>query len=84
MFAPLNVEIIGEPPRHRQTEASIGDVRQRILSTLERRPSTIEDLEKALGLRRVELLKVVDALVREGLLAAETMERGVFYRAVKG
>ncbi|HOO72481.1 MAG TPA: radical SAM protein [Spirochaetota bacterium] len=82
-FKPLPVEIIGEPGASPEVKGDYFDVVQRVLSTLKRRPSTVDDLEKTLGLRRVEVVKIIDELTRKGLISSETMERGVFYRVVE-
>ena len=82
-FYPLNVEPVGRP-RKMEGNASYDDARKMILATLSRRPSTADDLEATLGLRKVEVLKLLDALKKEGLVQSEEMERGIFYRAVDG
>ncbi len=76
---PLAVEVIGKPDPNRKVPASVKEQLDMIKSILRRRPSTVEDLAHMLGLRHVEVQKLMRQIENEGTLAREEMERGVFY-----
>jgi wyosine [tRNA(Phe)-imidazoG37] synthetase (radical SAM superfamily) len=52
---------------------------QEVLAILRRHPSSMEDLERALGMHRDELMKQVNRLVAEGSIQAETIEGRTYY-----
>jgi wyosine [tRNA(Phe)-imidazoG37] synthetase (radical SAM superfamily) len=78
-MAPLPVEIIGKPDSSRHPDSHIGEVGDSIIATLRRRPSTVDDLADLLGLRRVEIIKILDQMLQDGIVRVERMERGDFY-----
>lgn len=57
------------------------DVRESILGTIRRRPCTIDDLSRVLGLHANEVRKYIDPLLAEGCITEEREARGIFYRA---
>lgn len=57
------------------------DVRESILGTIRRRPCTIDDLSRVLGLHANEVRKYIDPLLAEGSITEEREARGIFYRA---
>lgn len=59
-----------------------GEVTDRILATIRRRPCTTADLASLLGLRPAEIAKHLRVLEAEGLVEPVPEKRGVFYRAV--
>jgi wyosine [tRNA(Phe)-imidazoG37] synthetase (radical SAM superfamily) len=75
-----NIEIIArnknKPVEHSSDD---GDVNDRILTTISRRPCTVNDLEKILGLHRNEINKHLSILENNGSIKRESLERGVFY-----
>lgn len=79
-LAPLPAAPVGAPPSEAGTVPGTGDALERILSTLRRRPSTLEDLAHGLGMRRSEILKTIQVLKDRGEVSIEEGERGVFYR----
>jgi len=73
------IEIAGRgypvSPSVRQSTAA----RDLILATLQRRPSTVEDLVRTTGLAGGEIAKILGHLGQGGLVRSQRMERGVFY-----
>jgi wyosine [tRNA(Phe)-imidazoG37] synthetase (radical SAM superfamily) len=57
------------------------DVRESILGTIRRRPCTIDDLSRILGLHPNEVRKYIDPLLAEGCITEEREARGIFYRS---
>ncbi len=57
------------------------DVRESILGTIRRRPCTIDDLSRVLGLHANEVRKYIDPLLAEGCITEEREIRGIFYRS---
>jgi wyosine [tRNA(Phe)-imidazoG37] synthetase (radical SAM superfamily) len=54
----------------------------RILETVRRRPSTLDDLVQGLGLDRARLEELCAKLVADGSMKETTGERGTFYQIV--
>ncbi len=79
-FYPLPVEIIGKPDPDRRVPASVHERLEMVSAILRRRPSTVEDLSLMLGLRIVEVQKLLYQLEEGGCLLQEEMERGTFYQ----
>jgi len=77
---PLKVEVIGKPLPGNYSDPRNADLVETIMSTLKRRPSTLEDLNQTTGVRRTELVKIISALVDKGSIVPEEGERGEFYR----
>ncbi len=71
-------EAVG-PAAASRRERSIGKPSRRILSTVRRRPSTIEDLARSIGIPAPEVAACMATLLEEGQVVKKTMERGVFY-----
>ncbi|WOF16140.1 radical SAM protein [Methanoplanus sp. FWC-SCC4] len=75
-----NVEITGKPA-DRDTIASFsGDIKQKILETIKRRPCTPDDLSKILGLHQNEINKYLGYLVENNEIVESAEERGIFYK----
>jgi DNA-binding IclR family transcriptional regulator len=51
-----------------------------ILETIKRRPCTLEDLHKILGLHRNEINKYLDVLEDEKKIGSVKEDRGIFYK----
>ncbi len=79
-FAPLPAAPVGSPPSEAGKVPGSQDACERILSTLRRRPSTLEDLAHGLGMRRSEILKTLQVMKERGEVRIEEGERGSFYR----
>ncbi len=79
-FGHSQVEIIA-PPQERKHERSYrSDVESAIMETISRRPCTLADLEKILGLHLNEINKYLGVLEETGKVEAVEEERGVFYQ----
>ncbi len=57
------------------------DIESLILSTIMRRPCTIEDMARTLGVNEVHARKHVGLLLKSGLIASQRLPRGIFYSA---
>ncbi|PKL38091.1 MAG: radical SAM protein [Spirochaetae bacterium HGW-Spirochaetae-1] len=79
-FLPLAVEIIGKPDYSKKITGSVSEIHDAVGAVLKRRPSTIDDLSRTLGLRKVEVMKIIEEMDTGGILSKEEMERGIFYR----
>jgi wyosine [tRNA(Phe)-imidazoG37] synthetase (radical SAM superfamily) len=75
-----NVEIIA-PPEVRRTSASYRkDLEGTVLEIISRRPSTLEDLEKVLGIHPNEINKYLGVLEETGKIEVTQLDRGIFYQ----
>jgi len=74
-----NVEIIAKAPDRKKITAYRSDLESAILGTISRRPCTLADLQKIMGLHVNEINKYLDVLENEGKVEAHFEERGVFY-----
>ena len=75
-----NVEIIAAAPERKNIKSYRKDIETTILSTITRRPCTVDDLVKILGLHINEINKYLDVLEAEGKIEPVRQERGVFYQ----
>lgn len=75
-----NVGIIAAAPEREKLQSFRKDVETAILETIVRRPCTLDDLSKILGLHISEINKYLDVLDGEGRIEAVSQERGVFYQ----
>ena len=80
---PFMVEIISKPPVARHVETFTDDVVDAVIATIRRRPSTIDDLSQTLGIRIVQLNKILRHLLDSGAIEVKKMERGNFYSIKK-
>jgi len=74
-----NVEIIAAAPERRNIKSYRKDTESAILETLSRRPCTVDDLVKILGLHSNEINKYLDVLESEDKIKSVRQERGLFY-----
>lgn len=77
---PGTVEIIAE----RNADAGEASVAARasledVLSLLERRPCTVEDISKGLRIHRLEAIKWVETLTKQGAVASERVGEKIYY-----
>jgi len=77
-----NAEIIAKAEERKKTGAFRRDVESAVLETIIRRPCTLEDLTKILGLHSNEVNKYLDVLQAEGKIKSIRQERGIFYQTV--
>jgi len=68
-FGP-QTEIIAPFARDSDYGSTIGKAEETILATLKRRPCTKSDLEQALGLKTVEVIKILDLMLEKGKIKA--------------
>lgn len=74
-----NVEIIAAALERTKMASYRKDVENVIVETINRRPCTLDDLSKILGLHVNELNKYLDALEASGRVHTERQDRGLFY-----
>ena len=77
-----NVEIISKPPERKDIKSYRKDRETAILETISRRPCTLEDLAKILGLHANEVNKYLSVLEAEGKVKTVSQKRGIFYQKV--
>lgn len=75
-----NAEIIAKAPERKGLPAYRNDIQSAILETIARRPCTLEDLTKILGLHTNEINKYLDVLEADQKIQTEKLHRGIFYR----
>lgn len=76
-----NVEIIAAARKRKDIKSYRKDIETAILETIFRRPCTLEDLEKILGLHKNEINKYLDTIEADNKIEAVRQERGVFYQS---
>jgi wyosine [tRNA(Phe)-imidazoG37] synthetase (radical SAM superfamily) len=82
-FQPVKVEIIGSPAvTKNKISRRFSDISDHIVSTISRRPSTIEDLHSIFGISKSGLLNILDHLLEKGTIVKEESSRGIFYRII--
>ena len=75
-----NVEIIAKAPERKKNKAYMTDKASAILQTIIRRPCTLDDLCKLLGLNVSEVNKYLAVLEADGKVETVRESRGVFYK----
>ncbi len=78
-----NVEIISAAPERKNIQSYRKDTETAILETILRRPCTLDDLTKILGIHINEINKYLDVLNADHKIETTELERGVFYQAKK-
>ena len=79
-----NIEIIAAAPSRKEIKSFRDDIESAILETIFRRPCTIDDLAKILGLHIDEINKYLDVLEADNKIKSVQQERGVFYQTTFG
>jgi predicted Rossmann fold nucleotide-binding protein DprA/Smf involved in DNA uptake len=79
-----NVEIISAAPERKKVQSYRRDIESTIVETISRRPCTLDDLTKILGIHVNEINKYLDVLDAEGKIEAINQERGLFYQIKRG
>ena len=74
------VKIIASAPDRKKIVSYRDDTESAILETIKRRPCTLEDLHKILGLHINEINKYLDVLEDEGKIRSVREKRGLFYK----
>ncbi len=72
--------IVAAAAERKTTQAYRSDIATAIMETIVRRPCTLDDMSKILGLHINEINKYLDVLAAEGKVEAVELERGVFYQ----
>jgi len=75
-----NVEIIAAVPERKDIKSYREDIETAILETIFRRPCTLNDLAKILGLHINEVNKYLDVLEADHKIKSVRQERGLFYQ----
>ncbi|MBU0529735.1 radical SAM protein [bacterium] len=75
-----NVEIVAKSPVRKGIKSYREDYESAILETIQRRPCTLADLSKMLGLHINEINKYLDVLESSGQIESVRQNRGVFYK----
>jgi len=77
-----NIEIIAPPTDRTKMESYNTDIEGTILNTIARRPCTLDDLNKILGIHVNEINKYLGALELNNKIKTTTLDRGVFYELI--
>ncbi len=75
-----NVEIVAKLKQVETKQSYRKDTASAIMETVARRPCTLEDLTKMLGLKSEEIEKQLKQLIEENKLESVAQDRGVFYQ----
>ncbi len=75
-----NVEIIASVPERQKVNSYRKDIETAILETIARRPCTLDDLHKILGIHINEINKYLGVLEEQKKIKNIRLERGVFYQ----
>ena len=75
-----HAEIIAEVPERKEIKSYRREIESTILETVARRPCTLDDLVKILGLHPNEINKYLGILEDEKKLISVRQERGLFYQ----
>jgi predicted ArsR family transcriptional regulator len=75
-----NIEIIAAAPSRKEVKSFRDDIETAILETIFRRPCTLNDLVKILGLHISEINKYLDVLEADNKIKSVQQERGIFYQ----
>ncbi|MCK5171231.1 MAG: radical SAM protein, partial [Bacteroidales bacterium] len=78
-----NFEIIASSAIRKDTKSFRKDTENAIIETISRRPCTLEDLEKILGLHVNEINKYLDTLDSDNPIETYRQARGLFYQLKK-
>lgn len=76
-----NVEVIAAAPDRREVASFRTDTEAAVLETIRRRPCTLDDLSRIMGVHISELNKYLDVLEAEGRIESLREDRGFFYRS---
>ncbi|HPE36412.1 MAG TPA: radical SAM protein [Spirochaetales bacterium] len=78
-----HVEIIAPVQERKKNVSYRHDTESAILETIQRRPCTLEDITKILGMHVNEVNKYLDVLENDGRIEVVSQERGFFYRPAR-
>lgn len=77
-----NVEIIASAAQRTDVESYNTDIEGTILSTISRRPCTLDDLHQILGIHVNEINKYLGTLELNNKIKSTSLDRGVFYELI--
>ncbi|MCP4312379.1 MAG: radical SAM protein [Bacteroidetes bacterium] len=77
-----HVEIVVPAAEREESTVFRADIKSAILETISRRPCTIEDAQKILGIHIGEVNKYLHSLEEEGRIETKRQERGIFYQVM--
>ena len=80
ILSPLDVEIIAKFQSRTDIGSYNSNIEDQIIATIERRPCTDEDLCTSLGLKKNELNKYLDNLLKEKKIVPVNQKRGIFFK----
>ncbi|MFO8066396.1 MAG: radical SAM protein [Bacteroidales bacterium] len=75
-----NVKIIAAADNRKNIKSYRKDIESAILETINRRPCTLDDLSKILGLHVNEINKYLDSLEKDDKITSVKQNRGIFYQ----
>lgn len=75
-----NIEIIAASTERKNIQSYRKDIETAIIETIARRPCTLDDLIKILGMHINEINKYLDALEAENKIETVLQKRGIFYQ----
>lgn len=78
-----NVEIIASVSERTGLESFNGDIESAILATIARRPCTLDDLHRLLGMHVNEINKYLGTLEAAKVIKTKHLERGTFYELMQ-
>jgi len=78
-----HAEIVASVAQRKTVQSFRQDIESAILETIERRPCTLPDLVKILGLHENEINKYLSTLEHASLIKSIVLERGLFYQLNK-
>jgi len=78
------IDIISAAPQRKKVQSYRSDTEAAIMDTIARRPCTIDDLSKILGMHISEINKYLDVLEAEGKIESTEGSRGIFYQLKMG
>jgi wyosine [tRNA(Phe)-imidazoG37] synthetase (radical SAM superfamily) len=73
-------EIVAKSSKRKDVQSYREDIGTAILETIQRRPCTLDDLAKILGLHINEINKYLDVLESDGKIESIRQNRGIFYK----
>jgi wyosine [tRNA(Phe)-imidazoG37] synthetase (radical SAM superfamily) len=78
-LSPLEADIIGSAVRNTRPGKHPDDSRTAVLSSISRRPATMEDLVSTLGISPSDVGGIIKGLLAEGIIVERELPRGKFY-----
>lgn len=80
MFKPIPVQVIKRPVSPENILKYENDIEETVCGILSRRPSTLDDLIYAVGMKKESIVEYLDKMVVQGRIIKKEGTRGIFYR----